>query len=322
MSDPAHDLALKELTSMGFSEAKSKKALKQTKNSGTQAALDWLLAHADDPEPQEEEKDDDDEDEALAGEAAGGEAKSLKCLQCGKIFRNTALASYHGDKSGHDQFEESTEEVKPLTEEEKKEKLAELREKMAAKRALKAKQEAEDAKKNEAIRRKGGQDMGALREEIKIKEAERAAAAAKKAKIEDAAAKARVKAQIEADKRERAEKAAREKALREGRELPSSSSSAPPPKPASAIAAPKSNAREARLQIRLPPSNPAPPITFTLPAETTLGQLANMVAEQTGMRVVDVKFSIPFPRKVFSAGEMSKSLGELGLTPSSVLMLS
>lgn len=32
-------------------------------------------------------------------------------MQCNKVFRNTALASFHGEKSGHDQFEESTEEV-------------------------------------------------------------------------------------------------------------------------------------------------------------------------------------------------------------------
>ena len=43
-----------------------------------------------------------------------------------------------------------------MTEEEKKQKLAELREKMAAKRAVKAKEEVNEAKANEAIRRKSG----------------------------------------------------------------------------------------------------------------------------------------------------------------------
>jgi hypothetical protein len=37
--------------------------------------------------------------------------QSIKCAECGKIFKNTALANYHAEKSGHDQFEESTEEV-------------------------------------------------------------------------------------------------------------------------------------------------------------------------------------------------------------------
>lgn len=38
--------------------------------------------------------------------------KSIKCLQCEKIFKNVALANFHAEKSGHDQFEESTEEVR------------------------------------------------------------------------------------------------------------------------------------------------------------------------------------------------------------------
>lgn len=92
---------------------------------------------------------------------------------CGKVFKNTALANFHAEKSGHDQFEESTEEVrqtrpthycidcdlpkiKPLTEEEKKQRLEELREKMAEKRAKKAVEEAKEHKANEALRRKAG----------------------------------------------------------------------------------------------------------------------------------------------------------------------
>ena len=44
--------------------------------------------------------------------AAGAEAKSIKCSVCGKTFKNVDLANYHAEKSGHDQFEESTEEVR------------------------------------------------------------------------------------------------------------------------------------------------------------------------------------------------------------------
>lgn len=78
--------------------------------------------------------DDDEDAEALKslGVVAGNEAeakvqlifqkispayqtyfigKSIKCSECGKIFKNTALANFHAEKSGHDQFEESTDEV-------------------------------------------------------------------------------------------------------------------------------------------------------------------------------------------------------------------
>ena len=69
-------------------------------------------------------------------------------------------------------------------------------------------------------------------------------------KIDEAKARARVKAQIEVDKKERAEKAAREKALREGVALPQepATTSAPaPPKPAVA----GKDFPETRLQIRM-----------------------------------------------------------------------
>jgi hypothetical protein len=41
--------------------------------------------------------------------------QSIKCSQCGKIFKNTALANFHAEKSGHDQFEESTDDVRVLS---------------------------------------------------------------------------------------------------------------------------------------------------------------------------------------------------------------
>lgn len=37
-------------------------------------------------------------------------------LQCSKIFKNTALANFHAEKSGHQSFSESTEEVGFLAE--------------------------------------------------------------------------------------------------------------------------------------------------------------------------------------------------------------
>jgi hypothetical protein len=41
----------------------------------------------------------------------GPQAKSLECLDCGKLFKNVELANYHAEKSGHENFEESVEEV-------------------------------------------------------------------------------------------------------------------------------------------------------------------------------------------------------------------
>ena len=195
-------------------------------------------------------------------------------------------------------------QIKPLTEEEKKQKLAELREKMGEKRARKAAEDAKEAKANEAIRRKGGKvreivllqrlcitrcykEMGNIKEEMKAKEAIKAAEQARKGqlrrpihfvrlylklrttdKIEDAKARAAVKAQIEADRKARAEKAAREKALREGTlnaeaaAVPSTSAAATPQ---TAVAG--KDYKETRLQIRL--ATGGQPYTTTLPSDAS-----------------------------------------------------
>jgi hypothetical protein len=47
----------------------------------------------------------------LTNHDASTSFQSIKCTECGKVFKNTALANFHAEKSGHDQFEESTEEV-------------------------------------------------------------------------------------------------------------------------------------------------------------------------------------------------------------------
>ena len=66
-------------------------------------------------------------------------------------------------------------QIKPLTEEEKKARLDELRAKMAEKRATKGKQELEDNKANEALRRKAGKEQGDIKEDLKLKEANKEA---------------------------------------------------------------------------------------------------------------------------------------------------
>lgn len=130
------------------------------------------------------------------------------------------------------------------------------------------------------------QDMNKIKEELKVKQAMQEAEAKKRGiitdtrsspiliyhhlaeKIEDARARAAVKAQIEADKKARAEKAAREKALREGQPAPMID--APQTTPAAAAVAVQSGSskefKETRLQIRL--ASGGQPFTTTLPSES------------------------------------------------------
>lgn len=338
-----------QLLSMGFAPERVDWALKATNNAGLQPAMDHILENDGKPVPdltsvtntsapatQANEDGDDEELEALRAQYGGGAAaapagtsapavaQSIKCSQCGKIFRDTALANFHAEKSGHDQFEESTEEIKPLTEEEKKEKLAELRTRMEEKRAAKAAEDAKEARANELIRRKGGQDMGQIKEELQLKEAEKEARQRKQDKIDEAKAKAAVRAQIEADKKARAEKAAKEKALREGREYqqpPVSGVGGSTTASSAAPGAKSSEAKNTRLQIRL--ASGGAPLTTTMASDSTLHEVALFVESQTpGISSETVTFATTFPRKVFTRADFTRTLKELDLVPSAVLMAS
>jgi hypothetical protein len=115
---------------MGFEADRVDWALHATKNRGLQPALDHVVENSERPIPDYNNQPADmyakngqkGEDDMLAGI---GEAQSIKCVECGKLLKSAAFASFHAEKSGHTNFEESTEEVKPLTEEEKKQKLQE-----------------------------------------------------------------------------------------------------------------------------------------------------------------------------------------------------
>ncbi|KAJ3881561.1 ubiquitin-related domain-containing protein [Lentinula edodes] len=329
------------LLGMGFDPARVEWALKATGNRGLQPAMDHILENESKPVPSVENISessapassamdvDEDEENAEALRSLGGvtanavEAKSIKCSECGKIFKNTALAEFHAEKSGHDQFEESTEEVKPLTEEEKKKRLAELRAKMAEKRSRKTIEEAAEQKANEQLRRKAGKDLHKVREDLQAKEAIKEAQQKKRDKIEEAKARAAVKAQIEADKKARAEKAAREKALREGLPIEDAGAStlaaAAPHPGASTSGVAGKDFKETRLQIRM--STGGQPYTTSLPSDSPLSAAAEFLAAQTlTVSVETVTFAQHFPRKTFSRSDFSKSLRELGLTPSAVLI--
>lgn len=71
--------------------------------------MDHILAHNDEPLPTAEEIA--EEHGVEANIPVVDEARSIKCSECGKTFRSQATASFHAEKSGHTDFEESTEEV-------------------------------------------------------------------------------------------------------------------------------------------------------------------------------------------------------------------
>lgn len=157
-----------------------------------------------------------------------------------------------------------------------------------------------------------------MKEELARKEQIKEAAKKRQEKADDVEAKRRIKAKIEADKEDRRRKAEEAKAAREGKPIPSSStssSSAPPAAPATA-AAPRTaaNHSEARLRLQTSGGN----VMKTLPAETTLFEVAQMLQDENGITVT--KFIMNFPKKIYEGHlDFGKTLKEAGLTPNAAL---
>ncbi|KAG9050684.1 hypothetical protein FS837_003411 [Tulasnella sp. UAMH 9824] len=196
--------------------------------------------------------------------------------------------------------------MKPLTEEEKNQRLAELRQRAVKEKAVQAVEEAEEAKANEKIRRKAGQVRSQA--VLFITATLRSIVTGQvREKIDDAKAKAAIKAQIEADKRERAEKAARDKALRRkgirSRAIVDHYTG---------LFFPTFNFGSSHQRKRIQGYQNA-----------ALRAVAEFVAGQSLAYNVDtVSFTMQFPRKTFTQADMNKSLKDLGLTPSAVLIAS
>lgn len=302
---------LDQLIDMGFDKEKAEIAVKKT--GGLADAIDWLDKNAD------KSVDEITAEEAQAAEEksadAAAQAQSLVCNDCGKKMKGVAEAEFHASKSGHENFSESTEEIKPLTEEEKKQKLQELREKMAVKKAAQAEQDKLDAKRNEQISRKKTKESEDIKEQLRVKEQIKEAEKKRRERLEDIEAKKRIQARIAADKEERRLKAEREKAERAG--------VAPPPVPAATTptasgpttSKPASEYTETRLRFQTPSGN----VMKTFPVSTTLFEVASAVADEIGQDVES--FTQNFPKKTFDKEFFGETLKELKLVPSASLIV-
>jgi UBX domain-containing protein 1/4 len=179
---------------MGFTELRAKKGLIFGEGNTLESAVEWLMIH----------QDDDDIDEPIVYPTPStAVAQSYKCNECGKILSNMANLELHANKTGHADFEESTESVVPLTDEQKAAKVLEIKALLKAKRA-----ERETAEKNESIerekqRRNMAKEMTKTREQLEAEQRKRDMMALKREKEAVKRERERIRAELAKDKAER-----------------------------------------------------------------------------------------------------------------------
>lgn len=178
--------------SMGFPLLRAQKGLLYGNAQTIDGAVDWIMQH----------QDDDDIDEPIPlGPVV--KAQSYKCNECGKIMSNIANLETHANKTGHSDFEESTQAVKPLTEEEKAAKVKEIKALLAIKRAQREELEKAEEKERERQRRLMGKEMSKTREQMEMEQRKRDAQQRKREKEAARRERERIRAELAKDKAER-----------------------------------------------------------------------------------------------------------------------
>lgn len=311
---------------MGFSEENAQKALKMH-NDNVQEALEYLIAHQEELKQQDAEpksdnptlklstkSDEKSESETNEGTITTETANSLKCDDCGQLLKDEDFATLHAHKTGHVNFSQSTEAIKPKTKEEIEEQKKRLKEKLVKLRAERAEQERKDQIESELNRRKAGRQIHEFRQKFQEDEMKRIAEEKRRQKLEDAAHKQKVKEQIAADRA--AQKAAREaEAAKAAGLAPAAAPAAPKP----VVVNQQKNYDECRIQIRLTDGKT---MVEKFKATEQLAAVRLWVESNRTDESGAFNLMTTFPRKVYNEDDMMRTLKDLGLVPASQLVVS
>uniref|UniRef100_A0A6P7F693 UBX domain-containing protein 1-B n=1 Tax=Diabrotica virgifera virgifera TaxID=50390 RepID=A0A6P7F693_DIAVI len=313
------------LTEMGFSRQRAELAVSQTGSNNLEQVMEWLLSHEEDeampvttnppkaPEAASEVASENDNNTQSNADTAVSEeveavAKSIKCDECGKLFKTNEEVEFHASKSGHQSFSESTEEKRPLTDEEKREQLAKIEAKLKQRRLEREAKEKEEALLREKNRIKSGKDLLEAKRRHEEVEMKKIIDQRKREKEEERLAKQRIREQIEQDKLARKAKF---------------SNQPEPVTPAAPVvtptpAKPQANYSEVKLQIRLPDGSS---LTQTFGAKEPLSAVRVFVEMKRNSPDDQFHLMTSFPKKVFDNEDYDKPLDSLGLAPSAVLIV-
>jgi len=211
--DPTTTLNMQDLQtlteSMGFSLIRAQKGLLHG-GGGVDEAVEWIMLHQDDDDidiPVPLVKNCTTTPEGMDTKESSSTslvAQSYKCNECGKILSNMANLELHSTKTGHVDFEESTEAVKPLSAEEKAAKIVEIKALLKARREEREHEEKGDELEREKQRRSMGKEMTKTREQMEMDARKRDAYMRKKEKEDFKAERERIRKELEQDKLERA----------------------------------------------------------------------------------------------------------------------
>lgn len=200
MVDPTLNLNKEHLTQltegMGFTLIRAQKGLLYGANQSLEGAIDWIANHQDD-------EDIDDPVPPQNKNDTNKVAMSYRCKATGKLFANMAQLELHAHKTGHSDFEESTEVMVPLTPEERAKKMAEIKTLLANKKAEREEQEKKDNVAREKQRRSMGQQMIKTREQMDRDKRKRDAQLLKRQKNAEKQERERIRAELAKDKLER-----------------------------------------------------------------------------------------------------------------------